>query len=1047
MIGNNKRWIAPLLALMFVFGMVGIGVAEINWNTTTVGLDVKTDITAVGATTGRTLNMTILGLDTLGNVDIYGESGGSTLIASVQTLIGTCTDGAGTTAAAAGSFAAVTRYITLAQGIGLVHIVYPNDVVGTDTISVVLFERRQDQVAGQFVTRQIATKTVSIDVVAATPTAGILNIEQFTKVASDTNGASVANAVMDATPTEAEDVGLTAGTGKMTANVAGGVFEIKAYKINGDRTYTADATASGSVTVTLTGSATAIEADGNNRASASTSYTCSGTMSQGVANVSVPTGFTAAGRYKVTATLGELSSVTHKISDNAATIDYIDIIPEATPASVGLACNMAVVSATTAANLAAGDANDDGITFDPTFTAKLLDQFGNKVLNAGLATYTIKVVDANSKVSDFNIVTTAGSNTKTSVQDGSSFSTGQASLTASVPANTLITASSAVSLKIVAPANQLAFSYTVADDADSDLNATTKKVGEDFQFVTTAIGVDANGDGDALDGTEMNALASTDTIRITNLKAKTDGTYESIDVAVTDNNPDTIRALFTVPATAAELQATGFKIQDTQQSYADCFVYPNLASALDFTVASPSKGYIKDAAGNIVSEVVATANANGTFTVTIDGRRISLKDAYGNANNSGNVSITTTKGTAGAAIAVGAAATITINYPVGTTGTDALSITFTQPGIASVNDGLGLTVTFPTVSTLASFDTFPAMADAATLSINAGMPLTLFPRTSAGATLTVADGYFVDYDTSGLNVYYDTNADGDVDAADIAAGAFVTGTNVGASTGRYPLLVVAKTVPGTYDLTIRSVDNLITKTVQVKVVEYEVPLLLDSSAVEIQAGSSANIAISGGSAPYSAASADETYVTATVDGSTLTVTGVAEGGPVDVTVTDANSATAVVAVTVIEATAIVDPPSGPGATELTGDDRANGVVTAGSVVTGGGQMGLVVNFPGYTAAVDIYVGIQLPDGVLYLVGSDGSLTTELVPYATGVTAAQSATIFNSFEVCTPFGASVPTGNWNVYSVVAPTNGGDLSAIDWDAGDYDLTYYGFEVTCP
>ena len=139
-------------------------------------------------------------------------------------------------------------------------------------------------------------------------------------------------------------------------------------------------------------------------------------------------------------------------------------------------------------------------------------------------------------------------------------------------------------------------------------------------------------------------------------------------------------------------------------------------------------------------------------------------------------------------------------------------------------------------------------------------------------------------------------------------------------------------------------------------------------------------------------------------------------------------------------------PSGPNVTEVTGDDRANAFVTLGSVVTGGDQMALVMNFPAYEAAVDIYAAVQLPDGNLYLVKSDGSLTTELKPYAQGVTAAQSATILDSFDVCMPFGASVPTGTWNVYSVVAPTNGGDFSGIDFTSGDYNLWFYSFDVTC-
>ncbi len=141
-------------------------------------------------------------------------------------------------------------------------------------------------------------------------------------------------------------------------------------------------------------------------------------------------------------------------------------------------------------------------------------------------------------------------------------------------------------------------------------------------------------------------------------------------------------------------------------------------------------------------------------------------------------------------------------------------------------------------------------------------------------------------------------------------------------------------------------------------------------------------------------------------------------------------------------------PTGQNATEITGNDIATAPVNMGSVATGtGNQMQVAVNFPSYAAAVDIYVGIQTPDGTLYMLAPDGSLTTDLVPYATGVTDATTATIFDSFSVCNPFGApAVPTGTWTTYSLVVPTNGGDISALNWATGDYDLQYYSFNVEC-
>jgi len=242
-------------------------------------------------------------------------------------------------------------------------------------------------------------------------------------------------------------------------------------------------------------------------------------------------------------------------------------------------------------------------------------------------------------------------------------------------------------------------------------------------------------------------------------------------------------------------------------------------------------------------------------------------------------------------------------------------------------------------------------------------------------------------------------------------------------------------------------------TPQTKVVE-SIPvaelaaLTAEPASVTVAPEGTASVTVSGGTSPYTVASADTSIATAVVAENTVTITGVAAGGPVDVTVTDADSNTATVAVTVEKVVTPEPVPTGQNSTKLTGDDIANAPVNLGSVVTGGGQMQLALSFPAYAAAVDEYVAVQTPDGALFFVGSDNTLTTELVPYATGVTDAKAATIFDAFSICSPFGgaALVPTGTWTIYSLVLPANGGDLSTIDWAAGDYDLQYYSFAVSC-
>ncbi|MBF0099611.1 MAG: hypothetical protein HQK77_01755 [Desulfobacterales bacterium] len=904
MVKHYKKIIAPIALMFLVVGLMVNGAFALdNWDTTTKGLDVRTDVSAIGSSTGRTLNMSILGLDDLGNVDIYGATGGSDIIAAVTSLLGTVHANSSPSTAAGSSstssLAASTAYVKLIQGIGLTHITYANDANGTDVVKITLYEARKDESGSNYQTRQIASQSVEIAVAKSSPIAAILNVESFTKASSDSLGDSSSTPASPAN--EDADSGLYPGSAmigtsviatgaKMSVNAAGGLFVVKAYKINSDRTYTFDSTASGTVTVMLAGNNLAIETRGGNRATSTNVYTMTGTMQDGSANISVPTGITKAGVYAVIATMDQLSSINHRVTNSTYNADMISVIPGTSPAMVGLASNMAVVSNTSAPNLAA-DADDDGIVFDPTFTAVLLDSYGNYMdMASNTSQVTVKVTDTNSKISDFNILINASSNYTNLMVDGSSFTTGLASLKANVPLNSLIKESNVVSLKIVSNTNQIAMNYTTANDGDSDLYASAVTVGTSFNF-SGRVGVDANADGDAADGTEANAFLATDTLTITNMVDQATGSREFINVAVMDNNPDYVKALFTYPTTAANLQSKGFLVQHKDKSYADCIVYPKTSSALAFTAASPSQAVIRDYLKNTITEVTAKVNTDGTFTFTLDSDRVALRDSYSNTNNSGNITITTSKGTASGAVAVGTAGqTITINYPKGTTGEDVLTISFTQPGISGVNDGKGLKVLFPTVETLAKFDTYPDPGDdELILPINGAAPLAILPRNANGNLMTVADGYFIDFNSNGIGV------------KNTAGTSLVDGANVGAATNRYIAKIEAKTTPGTYDLKVRSVDSTITKTIKVKVVEYTVPLTLGASSAEISLGTTKSVTISGGVSPYTAEveTAGQSAVVATVEVSTLNITGEALGGPYTVTVTDANETKATVTVTVV----------------------------------------------------------------------------------------------------------------------------------------------------
>lgn len=64
-------------------------------------------------------------------------------------------------------------------------------------------------------------------------------------------------------------------------------------------------------------------------------------------------------------------------------------------------------------------------------------------------------------------------------------------------------------------------------------------------------------------------------------------------------------------------------------------------------------------------------------------------------------------------------------------------------------------------------------------------------------------------------------------------------------------------------------------------------------------GSSVTYNVGGGTAPYFASSANTSIATASISGSSLTITGAAAGGPVNITVTDSTGAIKTIAVTVV----------------------------------------------------------------------------------------------------------------------------------------------------
>ena len=102
---DMKKWSAIIATLFLVFGVM---VTSAMADTSTVSGALYFDKTTVKG--GETINLSLLGLDANGGVDIYGEQFGSTIMGVVTSQLGTVNSG-GTSGAspATGSFNASVK--------------------------------------------------------------------------------------------------------------------------------------------------------------------------------------------------------------------------------------------------------------------------------------------------------------------------------------------------------------------------------------------------------------------------------------------------------------------------------------------------------------------------------------------------------------------------------------------------------------------------------------------------------------------------------------------------------------------------------------------------------------------------------------------------------------------------------------------------------------------------------------------------------------------------------------------------------------------------
>lgn len=904
-------------------------------HTTVVQAMVESSTTTIGSKT-RSLNLAIMGIDELGNVATDAESGGSEIVAAVRTNLGNITLGAGWGSgtnpswANEGSFASDTKYIALHQGVGSVNIQYPNTVAGTDVISVTLYEVRS-QYGGTAETREIASKTLTVEAASAASSAGVLDISYFTSPLMSTPP-HVPNE-NTASPGIGNDPELGI-SGSMVAGTGATLHIVALKKVGKEGEYKFDPNKEGTVKVTLVGNNNPEIIGGNKSDKAYPAIT--ETMRNGYADVDLPASYTKAGIYTVVATMDD-GSLTSVIQDADVTnpagpsTDFITIQPKAEPKGLKLTSNMTIVNDNTNGLYASGAEGRD------TLTVSVLDEYGNKVDPTGVSSFDVTIDDSknlmtcNAPVAGGSCSGGPGSEKYTfpgSVNTASYFAQ-TATITTAGEDSTLtakasgLTSSAPVSVKIV----QDGLDITAVGDFSNNIN----KAGFTWDLFSGATGTGFK----AISGAN---LTGGDSFVVTNLAKKEESPVSQ--AVLTSATTGNLAVSFKKATTNGELTAKGFLIHHVAGTLADVVAKPtssvNIEVATDIPVSAEFKTDIFNG-GVYLSKPVAYFPTPGSSKseLKIDLLQLEAKDAFGNivaTANQGRVKIASTKGTVSNSDWLNygpGGAQVTVAYDEEDVGTDDITFTFEKSSITKFNDAddKKITVTLPTFGALDSF-AFSIPGNEVTIPTNSRLPVDIYPLTADGKLTKVASGYKVDF-PNGITLYEPSSP-----TTDWAGTEIHSGQNSGVAASTWPLMVEAGPNAGSYDLTVKSIDNSKTGTLTIKVKEFTNPLSLETTAVTVAPGSTGDVNIIGGKSPYTVTSADESVVTATVSGNKLTLTAVAQGGPVDVTVTDANDATAVAKVTVADS-GVVPPLGDAGSMNADGSAATTATTFSGGVSVAG----------------------------------------------------------------------------------------------------------------
>jgi hypothetical protein len=823
------------------------------------------DTTTVAA--GSRVNISIMGLNA--EVDTQGEQFGSTIVAVVSSSKGEveCEGQSGTEPEAClfekDVDGGTTRYVKLVAGIGKVNISYPVEAGGTtDTINITLQEVFPNKAGG--VTVNVIDSTQKIINIYADLDVALLDITEFTGGNNeDTDTVGGIDGITTAGPKEGVQVKVVAYKDIKIDYAMGtpDTPEVSGLNINN--------AVNGILTLVLRPKSS--ESVGVN--TAPESITLTGNMNKGEATISIPTEVTEAAKYYMEATLEGYEGLS---SVDMYNDDTLEVNPVLKAKKVGLYSEKATISD-----------NADAVS-GTQLKACMLDPYGNKT-EAGNS-MTVNLKDDSEHVSNtaisflFSATDVCVSNPTTILGDGPNevLKLGTANMVAYIKNQTAIADSDVVLLKIVP--DQLVAENLFAEVAPVQAGVS----------ITNAFKVHKN------DGNVVNTGGPT-TMEVRHIYngwqlEKTNGTI--------GQNTNPLGARFdkssSKSSTGEDYKNEYYVLATTEGTYGEVVVPAALAGVPDIIPASPSEYKMVNGHYQTITSMKADKVPDSepvVYRALFRENNVKLEDNFGNETSPSLPEVLlSSNGTVynhpdmRANETEGDMSFVTYEPTSFIGGDDNVWLVFEEP---MLNDPL-ITVEVPVNKELTEIK---LDVESNKIPVGGVVPVRVTSWDQFGKLY--AKGIFleIDADSSVAVKVFSVDENGNEMGGPIANNTLINNVN-----GRSVLEVYALNgTTGNFTLNVRDADNAITASQTFEITRKFEDFTVDPTEITVISGQTAEVTLSGGSAPYNTASADASIAIVTeVDDTTATIAGVsAEEAETTITVTDADDRIVTVSVKVI----------------------------------------------------------------------------------------------------------------------------------------------------